>query len=133
MARRFLNVEFGKKQTEIDVGSFERLAQVRSEIKKEFGADIDASAPSILLYNQQNVLIEDLDDVTAEYFKKKKDGGLFLKICIDHSPLMSHVSGKFSSSVSQLLTCVKARPHTAKENTLILTMFQTWLRSLIAR
>ncbi|KAI8891573.1 hypothetical protein BC833DRAFT_19368 [Globomyces pollinis-pini] len=90
MLKRFLNIEYSGTKTEVDITEVERISQVITAIKAYFGEDIPAPAFRIQLYDQQGKLITDLDDISEDYCKKVKDGGLFLVV---HSPKQESLSG----------------------------------------
>jgi hypothetical protein len=81
MPKRFLNIEYSGTKTEVDISEAERLSEVRRVIKEEYGfAMANVGAAQLQLYDQQNQHITDLDDIPEDYYKKVKDGGLFLVV-----------------------------------------------------
>ena len=63
MTKRFLNIIYAGRKTEIEVTGFERLTEVQDKIKEKFAnslAHVDAA--DIQLCDQQGALIEKRDD-----------------------------------------------------------------------
>jgi hypothetical protein len=90
--RKFLNVQF-EKFARIEVTDLEELSQVRKSILAEFGPLLGQIGPAqIELYDKEDNLITELEEIHDDYFKKKKENGLWLRIKID----------KPSSTTSQL-------------------------------
>ena len=88
MPKRFLNVEYSGSKTSIYVTDFEDLSEVQIAVKEAFSIDVGFGL--IRLYDLQGQLITDLDDIPKDYYKKLKDGGLFLAV---HCPKQETVSG----------------------------------------
>jgi hypothetical protein len=57
MTKRFLNIIYSDRRTEIDVTGFERLSEVQDKIKEKFGDDIPAPAARIQVSDQQGTVI----------------------------------------------------------------------------
>ena len=75
--RQFLNVQYEKNiKAEIDIAKMERLFHVQEKIKEKYG--FSCAAPYIQLWktatttdDKNQLIIEDLDEIPDEYFKKK--------------------------------------------------------------
>lgn len=81
MPKRFLNVEYSGTRTEVGVSDAERLGEVQDAIKSKLSnALAQVDAPQLQLYDQRGQHITDLDDIPDDYYKKPKNGGLFLVI-----------------------------------------------------
>ncbi|KAJ3094183.1 hypothetical protein HK100_006248, partial [Physocladia obscura] len=81
MADRYLNVTCkALPNAEVNITGITRLGGVQDAIKAKLGDDIVAPAGRIQLYDKDNNLITDLDDIHDDYFKKLKDGGLSISI-----------------------------------------------------
>ena len=81
MPKRFLNVEYSGIKTDIDVTDAERISQVQDAVKVSFGPVMaDVGAAQIQLQDQKGQQITDLEEIQEEYYKKLKNGGLFLAI-----------------------------------------------------
>ncbi|KAJ2992254.1 hypothetical protein HDV02_003185 [Globomyces sp. JEL0801] len=76
MPKRFLNVEYNRTGTKIDVTTSERLGEVQVAVKEAFSIDVGLGL--IQLYDKQGQHITDLGDISEEYYMKSKNGGLFL-------------------------------------------------------
>jgi hypothetical protein len=79
MAKRFLNVQYGGNMTRINVTDMEDLSEVINAIALFYKESI-SSPERIKLYDKDNALVEDLDDIPEDYYKKLKAGGLSLTI-----------------------------------------------------
>ena len=100
MTKRFLNIIYAGRKTEIEVTGFERLTEVQDKIKEKFAnslAHVDAA--DIQLCNHQGDLIDDLDDIGEEYYRKVKQGGACLVVStLPAPPLLNqhgHTTGMF--------------------------------------
>jgi len=81
MPKKFLNVEYSETKTEIDVTEMERFGQIQDAIKLKYGEAIPVAAAFIQLYtSNRDQHITDLEDISEDYYKKVKDGGLFLVV-----------------------------------------------------
>jgi hypothetical protein len=78
MPKRFLNVEYSGNKTEVDITEAERLGEVQIAVKEAFSIDVGFGL--IQLYDQQDQLITDLENIPKDYYKKLKDDGLSLVI-----------------------------------------------------
>jgi hypothetical protein len=58
----------------------EDLSEIQDKIKEKFGDDITAPAARIQLCNQQGAVIDDMDDIGEEYYRKVKQGGICLVV-----------------------------------------------------
>jgi hypothetical protein len=76
----------------------DNLTQLRKSIKEEFEEDLSIPATRIQLFTQDHILIEDLDDIPDQYFRKKRDGGLYLNIIVkerEHSRGLLYLRVRF--------------------------------------
>jgi hypothetical protein len=83
MPKRFLNVKYENYAESINVTDMENLSEVKDAIKLKWANNLaKVDSPSIQLWkgSAPEDIIEDLDDIAIEYFKKKRDGGLYLTV-----------------------------------------------------
>jgi hypothetical protein len=84
----FLNVVYGSIHSRIKTNDMEDISELRRVIKEEYkNALAEIVAPQLQLYKsysdegeKSDALVTDLEDISEEYFKKRKDGGLELEI-----------------------------------------------------
>ena len=84
----FLNVVYGGTHAEIKTDGIERIGELKDAVKAKYNnamAEIDA--PQLQLYKSYSdeeekvdAIITDLDDISSEYYKKVREGGLILEI-----------------------------------------------------
>ena len=80
-SKHFLNVCYGGSVSEVDVKGFERIGQLQDAVKSKYAPDMDLiSAPRIQLFDQQDRLIEDFEDIADDCYEKVKKGGKYLVI-----------------------------------------------------
>ena len=88
MKKRFLNVQYLGQPARIDTKDMEDLSQVQEKVLVAF-KEITVGYSKIQLYNKYNALVDDLDDVPDDYYKKPKEGGLSITIQLLPSPTLS--------------------------------------------
>jgi hypothetical protein len=81
MPKRFLNVKYENYAESINVTDMENLSEVKKEILVAFSS-IKVGYGDVELWkgSEPEDIIEDFDDIAIEYFKKKRDGGLYLTV-----------------------------------------------------
>jgi transcription antitermination factor NusG len=77
---KFVGVKYKGMHSRIDTTEMEDLSELSRAIKQEYEDAIPGGSAYIQLFDLQNQLIEDLDDIGEEYYKRTKDGGHFLDI-----------------------------------------------------
>jgi hypothetical protein len=84
----FVNVVYCGTHTRIKTNDIEDISELQDLIKAKYGPVMnDVGAPQLQLYKsysdegeKSDALVTDLEDISEEYFKKRKDGGLALEI-----------------------------------------------------
>ena len=82
MSKRFLNVQYCGRKTEINVTDAEGLGEIRTKIKESFGDSIPCFVAYIQLYNKEDQLIAKLKDIPAEYYGVDGDSYLDIRITL---------------------------------------------------
>ena len=88
MKKRFLNVQYLGQPARIDTKDMEDLSQICKEVLVAF-KEITVSYSKIQLYDNDNSLVNDLDEIAEVYYKKLKENGLSLTVQLLPSPTSS--------------------------------------------
>ena len=84
--KRFLNVVYEQTSARINVTDMEDLSEVQEAVEIRYVKTFpEIDAIRIQFYDKEKK-IDDLDNIPAEYYKKRKEGGLELVIKLLPSP-----------------------------------------------
>ena len=100
MSKRFLNVEYNNAHARIDTKDMEDISQVQKCVEEWYSKDFpEVTALKVQLWIRnatENTLIEDLDEISDEFYLKRKKGGLSLTIVLLPSPTTSRHASETS-------------------------------------